>query len=63
MYENTANQSFGRWNMKKTITKILAATASVISFILILILVILAFKGLKPEEIQKGLGKGLIIAL
>ena len=49
--------------MKKTITKILAATASVISFILILILVILAFKGLKPEEIQKGLGKGLIIAL
>ena len=49
--------------MKKTLTRILGASVSIVASLLIIILVITAFGGIKVEDIQKGLGKGLIIAL
>lgn len=50
-------------NMKKNIEKILASAAMIIALVLIIILLVTAFGGIKQEEFDNDLVKGLFITL
>lgn len=50
-------------NMKKNIEKILASAAMIIALVLIIILLVTAFGGIKQEEFDNNLVKGLFITL